>query len=164
MGASRPLPCTGQRYVASGLLRGRGWGGTLRLCVLGAGHDRTPQGCHGAHPRGLHGGHPGGAGQEESQLAVLCLERCPPHGPLLSCWLEFIIKGGFRSLTPVVSLLNGERGVPAGNPFPTCSCLELKTAVASTEALRPVPPALQTPPSPSPALPLSFQDCAEALG
>lgn len=65
------------------------WKAPLSLSILGAGHDCTAQGRHGAHSRGLHGGHPGGAGQEKSQPAVLRL-GCPP--PLLLGVLLFQIR------------------------------------------------------------------------
>lgn len=61
---------------------------------MAAGYDRTAQRCYGAYPRGLHGGHLRGAGQEESQPAVLCL-GVPLVRPL-GCGRKLVIKGVFH--------------------------------------------------------------------
>lgn len=52
-------------------------------------------------PTGLYGGYPWGAGQEESQPAILHLGHFPSHHSLVSWWLKFVIKDGFRSLPKI---------------------------------------------------------------
>lgn len=95
---------------------------------MGVGNDRTPQGRHGAHSRGLHGGHPGGAGQEESQPAVLRLGLArPPHHAQAACWLKLPIKS-FQ--VPAACLLTfpglcvDEWGCTHGTPSPGAALWE----------------------------------------